>query len=394
MELKLENGYYLDNDVLYLDLRFSGLGEVEREEGKIKRLRESFASLSLEGIPVTLEHPKDNENKNALINDDNSKYWVIGSILKEIPSDSLDEIRVIVRIHDKTFIDLFLKNKENIFNLLSSSPAVQSQLIKIDDERFFELVTKIDHLALLIESVGFWDNYVLKPALNENSKEEIKLEEIKLQDDNNKLITDNEKVSEMEIKEEVTSTTLGDELKKEELEKVTLDLIKKVIEEVKEGKDDIKEEIKEEVKEEKVLDEVKDEKKEEEIKEIKDEEVIEKKEEIIEKDIDEEVIKEEFETEEDKEREFLVTIASNLVDSIEDFRKPFYEKRVKPEVYLRKLLSMNKSFVDAKYHSVIDSISLQLGKEILSTITAKKKEKQELSSTYWHEIGNKRVRKF
>lgn len=57
-------------------------------------------------------------------------------------------------------------------------------------------------------------------------------------------------------------------------------------------------------------------------------------------------------------------------------------------------LSLNKAFVDSKYHSVLDSVSLDLGKEILSSIATKKKDKQELSKAYWLEVGNKRVRKF
>lgn len=382
MDLKLENGYLLDNDVLYLDLRFSGLGEVEREEGIVKRGRDSFINLSLEGIPLTLEHPKNNNNENALLNDDDSKYWIIGSILKEIESDNKEEIRVIARIYDKTFIDLFLANKETIFELLSTSPATQSQLIQIEEGKFFEIVSKIDHLALLIESVGFWDTYITDPAVNENSNKEITLEEIKTEENNNILINSEKEVLEMELEKDISSSTLGEVETKEELENATLDLIEEVIEEIKEGKDDeLKEDIKEEVREENIIDEK--------VEEVEKEE-IEDKEEFI----DDEIIAEDFETEDDKEREFLVTIASNLVDSLEDFRKPFYNKRVKPEIYLRKLLSLNKAFVDSKYHSVLDSVSLDLGKEILSSIATKKKDKQELSKAYWLEVGNKRVRKF
>lgn len=382
MDLKLENGYLLDNDVLYLDLRFSGLGEVEREEGIVKRSRDSFINLSLEGIPLTLEHPKNNNNENALLNDDDSKYWIIGSILKEIESDNKEEIRVIARICDKTFIDLFLANKETIFELLSTSPATQSQLIQIEEGKFFEIVSKIDHLALLIESIGFFDAYTTDPAVNENSNKEITLEEIKTEENNNILINSEKEVLEMELEKDISSSTLGEVETKEELENATLDLIEEVIEEIKEGKDDeLKEDIKEEVREENIIDEK--------VEEVEKEEIEDK-----EKFIDDEIIAEDFETEDDKEREFLVTIASNLVDSLEDFRKPFYNKRVKPEIYLRKLLSLNKAFVDSKYHSVLDSVSLDLGKEILSSIATKKKDKQELSKAYWLEVGNKRVRKF
>lgn len=378
MELKLENGYFLDNEVLFLDLRFSGLGEVQREEGIVIRNRESFLNLSLEGIPLTLEHPKNDDDKNVLINDDDSNYWIIGSILKEIDTNNKNEIRVIARIYDKTFINLFLTNKENIFNLLSTSPAVQSQLIKIEDEKYFEIVSKIDHLALLIESVGFWDSYITEPAVNENSNKEITLDEIKIDESNNILIKEIGDFN-MELEKEITSSTLDAVETKETLEKDTLELIEEIIEDIKESKDgDLKEEIKEEVEKENIIDEI------EGIEEIKDKEEV----------IDDDIITEDFETEDDKEREFLVTIASNLVDSLEDFRKPVYNKRVKPEIYLRKLLSLNKAFVDSKYHSVLDSVSLDLGKEILSSIAVKKQNKQELSNAYWLEFGNKRVRKF
>lgn len=378
MELKLENGYLLDNDVLFLDLRFSGLGVVEREEKQILRSRDSFIDLSIEGIPLTLEHPKNNDNENALLNDDDSKYWIIGSILKEIESENNDEIRVIVRIHDKTFIDLFLANKDTIFELLSTSPAVQSKLIEVENGKYFELVSKIDHLALLIESVGFWDSYVSDPAVNENSTQEIILEEINSEENNNILINSDNEVLKMEIEKEITST--DSEVKEvSELEKDTLEIIEEVVEEIKENDDkDLREETKEEVKEEEII----------------DNEVIEKFEEVKEDYDNDDYIKEDYETHDDKEREFLVTIASNLVDSLDDFRKPFFDKRVKPEAYMRKLLSLNKSFIDSKYHSILDSVSLDLGKEILASINIKKQQKQDLSKSYWQEIGNKRIRRF
>lgn len=386
MDIKLENGYLLEDDILYLDLRFSGLGLVEREEGKVLRIRNSFSNLSLEGIPLTLEHPKDIEGNNALLNDENSQYWVIGAILKEVNPNDDKEIRVIARIFDKTFIDLFLANQENIFNLLSTSPAVKSELVEIEEGKYFEIVKKICHLALLIESVGFWDSYITAPAVNENSSQEIELEEIETENFNNTLINQNEDFK-MLLEKEVTSNKeeeVLDSVTEDKLEEViedkTQEIIEEIVEEIKENNpSDLREEVKEEVEETKILDSDK-----EEIIEEKD------KEEIFEDDL----VLEDFETEEDKEREILVTIASNLVDSLEDFRKPFCKDRVKPEIYMRKLLSLNKGFIDSKYHSVIDSVSLELGKEILSSINAKKQEKQELSKNYWLEIGNKRMRKF
>lgn len=228
------------------------------------------------------------------------------------------------------------------------------------------------------EQVEVFEEKVKEDEIDsEEIKEEEKVEE---KIDSEELIEEKKEEevicdSDEDIKEEVKEDIVSEETKAEANE-LSEEQVAHIVEEVKEINEIIEqpvEEVKEEVVEEKIDEE-----------EIKEEEVKE-----------EDIIDEEYETVSDQEKEIIVKMVSNLIDSVEGFRKPMFKDRVKASVYLKKALNLNKEFIDSKYHSVIDSIdetSIEFGKDILKSIDRKKNEKI-IGKEYVQVAGNTFVKR-
>lgn len=424
--------------MMKLDLVFSGLSIVKRDDIYLSRNLESFGNLLdyINGVPVLLEHPKDIETETNSLLTPNSEYTIIGTIDTVIDiSDTC--IRVCANIIDPVFIEFYNSLSDEEKKEIHISPAVSSDLgemVEIDGNKIYhEVINKIDHLAICVSNNGFWMKYiddqpvrdielVTKEQLENSSIENIdyigsvestsnvsekKLspivdndeEKIQLNINNNNNEVSMEEKIEKEIASEVANDVIPEEIK-EEASELSQEEVAHVVEEVKELNEilDSEEEIKEEVKEEEKIDECgcSDENKIDSEEEVKED--VEEESQKIDEEEDKEVIDEEFETEADEEREELVKVVGNLCDSVEGFRKPAMSKRYTPEAYVRKALSLNKQFIDKKYHSLIDSIdasSLEFGKELLDSIKGSEvKEVKSHKSDYVQVAPNLYMKKF
>lgn len=440
--------------MLELDLRLTGFGITKRGDEYLSRTIDSFKDVmdSIVNRPLLVQHPMKEDGSKALLESDTA-YNLIGHISEIFPYDGGDELRCKCIVNDPIFIDFYnsLSDEDKLL-LLDTSPAVVSNSIDeidFDGKKLSkEIVESFNHLSLLVDTPSYWGRYVDTPGVMEVEQEEVPLEvteeEIKVDfigtvestsnvsdkklspivdNDEEKIQlninnTNNEVSMEEKIEKEIASEVANDVIPeeiKEEASELSQEEVAHVVEEVKElneildSEEEIKEEekseekideeeVKEEVKEEEKIDECgsSDENKIDSEEEVKEE--VEEESEKIDEEEDKEVIDEEFETEADEEREELVKVVGNLCDSVEGFRKPAMSKRYTPEAYVRKALSLNKQFIDKKYHSLIDSIdasSLEFGKELLDSIKGSEvKEVKSHKSDYVQVAPNLYMKKF
>ena len=422
--------------MLELDLRLTGLGITKRGEEYLSRSIDSFKDVmeSIVNKPLLVQHPMKEDGSKSLLESDTT-YNLIGHISEIFPYDGGDELRCRCIVNDPIFIDFYNSlSDEDKFLLLDTSPAVVSNSIDeidFDGKKISkEIVESFNHLSLLVDTPSYWGRYVDTPGVMEVEQEEVPLEtteeEIKVDfmgtvestsnisekklspivdndeekiqlniNNNNNEVSMEEKI-EKEIASEVANDVIPEEIK-EESSKLSEEEVAHVVEEVKELNEivDSEEEVKEEVKCEEKIDECCS--SEENKIDSDDEQKVEEEQEKIDEE-DEEVIDEDYETEADEEREEIVKVVGNLCDSVEGFRKPAMSKRYTPEAYVRKALSLNKQFIDSKYHSLIDSIdssSLQFGKELLDSIKGKEvKEVKSHNSGYVQVAPNLYMKKF
>lgn len=425
--------------MLELDLRLTGFGITKRDDEYLSRSIDSFKDVmdSIVNRPLLVQHPMKEDGSKALLESDTA-YNLIGHISEIFPYDGGDELRCKCIVNDPIFIDFYnsLSDEDKLL-LLDTSPAVVSNSIgeiDFDGKKLSkEIIESFNHLSLLVDTPSYWGRYVDTPGVMEVEQEEVPLEvaeeEIKVDfigtvestsnvsekklspivdNDEEKIQlninnTNNEVSMEEKIEKEIASEVANDVIPeeiKEEASELSQEEVAHVVEEVKELNEilDSEEEIKEEVKEEEKIDECgsSDENKIDSEEEVKED--VEEESEKIDEEEDKEVIDEEFETEEDEEREELVKVVGNLCDSVEGFRKPAMSKRYTPEAYVRKALSLNKQFIDKKYHSLIDSIdasSLEFGKELLDSIKGSEvKEVKSHKSDYVQVAPNLYMKKF
>lgn len=366
--------------MLELELLFTGLGITKRDDVYVCRSLKSFGSLldTIAHKPITLEHPSIDNEKSLLLH--NSSYQIIGSI-KEVSEATYDYIKVYAVITDPKFISFYNSLSDEEKSALQISPAVVSHYGPSYELGGFtiveEIIDSIDHHAVLCLNDGYWMNYVdVQPVMD-------------LKDDKQQHIINNDLNGEKSMADFETLST-GEEVELKDIQENEL---------VESKECNVDEDKKELITEEapvadKPEEEVKDSKEEleavaEEVvpvsetsKEDSEEAPVEAKEDVEELTSSEDEIVEEYETPEDIEREVAVKLVQNLIDSVDGFRKPYFKGRVKPETYIRKALSLNKEFIDAKYHSSIDSISAELGKELLSGIKSKDASTQSKSSSF------------
>lgn len=404
--------------MLKLNLRFSGLGLTKRDDNLyVLRNLESFPDLeaNLVNKPLLLQHPTDDMNNKVLLSSD-SNYDIIGFI-ESIASITEDEIRVNCIVNDPILIEYYnaLSDEEKI-DFISSSPGVSSiyedEIDYLNNIKIVhEMVEEIDHLSVILKmsnECGYWDQYTKTPALDINNNETLQHTINNINYGDNSMAEFVEKstgeVAELKDSEVQAEEVKDSEVDKRELirkemaiaakpadefeggDKEKVETIAKLAEEEAYNKSEADHNDSEEIKEEVKVDSEEAEEKQE---EIKDSDVEEKVEELIKheesesemfeelaedhKNLDDEIV-EEYVTPEDEEREVIVKLMQNLVDSIEGIRKPYFKGRVKAETYLRKALSLNKDFIDSKYHTSLDSVSVDLGKEILDSISVKSTE--------------------
>lgn len=157
---ELNNQAYIFKDnALFLNVRFSGYGATMRGDTLYIRPNGCFQSFDLKGIPVTLEHPYNCYGYTDMLHI-NTDYQIIGFI-EDILSDTMNEIRVIVRVIDPVFVAYFRQNQD-LIQYIDSSPAVESTLMEDNIEK----ILSINHLALLINSDGYWSQYINTKAVN------------------------------------------------------------------------------------------------------------------------------------------------------------------------------------------------------------------------------------
>lgn len=418
-----------------LDVLFSPFVISKRGDVYVSRSLDSFDGLidTLIGRPVLLEHPCDLDNGEKALLSSNTDYMILGNIESyHIVNNS---VRVILNVLDPKFKDFYNSlNDEEKINL-EISPAVTSEFInpvEIDGNLIYqEKIKNIDHLSILITSEGYFTKYLeveqtpVKDHIEENdindnsdnidSNEENKIDNI---DSQLERYVNDDSIIQHNIN---NINSNGDFMKNNnnEVEEVKIDSMEEehVLdseEEVKEDKmvaseEEVKIDSEEDKKEEQVVDSEEEPKEENKI-DSEEEEVKEKVEELVKheeseaekfeelakdhEELDSDEITEDFETEQDKEREVLVKIAGNLCDSIEGFRQPYFgSKRVKPGVYAKKLLNLNKNFIDSKYHSVIDSIddsSVRFAKDILDSLVKEKKKNSNLIQREYVQVSHNR----
>lgn len=434
--------------MLKLDIIFSGLGITKRGDKYISRSLNSFGDLlnNISGLPILLDHPQDIETFDKSLLKTDTNFSIIGNV-EEVISITEDSIRVRANIIDPYFEEFYNSLTEEQKNNINTSPAVESELIlnnNVDGYDIYEeKIISLNHIAILLKEFGMLEGYWSKYISDYMVKDIIENDNEKIQQYINKNINgdvsmigtientahvdNNEELQEAvkEVVEDIVSAEVqpepeeqvevfeekvkedeidSEEIKEEEKVDDKIDSEELIEEKKEEVICDSDEDIKEEVKEDIVSEETKAEANElseeqvahivEEVKEIN--EIIEQPVEEVKEELKEEdIIDEEYETVSDQEKEIIVKMVSNLIDSVEGFRKPMFKDRVKASVYLKKALNLNKEFIDSKYHSVIDSIdetSIEFGKDILKSIDRKKNEKI-IGKEYVQVAGNTFVKR-
>ncbi|MBW5391724.1 DUF2213 domain-containing protein [Brachyspira pilosicoli] len=390
----------------YIKLRITGTGITERykedENGdvlfgdnnkpityKIDRLEEDFLSdeflKSCIGIPVLIEHPK-----SKLLNGENYKNHVVGTIVQAYIKPEVKEVWCIARIYDPEVLKLINEG------LKSTSPAIKTKNIKNKSDTIKEKFEYIDHLALVVD--GYWDNY---------SEKAIQIDSLKkiVSNSNENITTKKEdKMPEElekkeEIKEEVKKDESMEDIENKETEKIASieNKLNMLISMLSEKNEDVKEDGAEgdpeamatEQKQGATLDDIaskldqllaqfakKDEKEEE--TDINEE--LSKK----------EIVADEDETiEEEEEKKTIVDSAYNLASKYkEDGVKFVKERRNDTKLsYIFRFLQNNKHLVADKFHHLLEANngkiekgSFALAVDAMKSIgdTLKIKEEQKL----------------
>ena len=337
------------------------------------------------GIPVLIEHPK-----SKLLNGENYKNHVVGTIVQAYIKPEVKEVWCIARIYDPEVLKLINEG------LKSTSPAIKTKNIKNKSDTIKEKFEYIDHLALVVD--GYWDNYSEKaiqidslkkivPNSNENitTKKEDKMPE--------------ELEKKEEIKEEVKKDESMEDIENKETEKIASieNKLNMLISMLSEKNEDVKEDGAEgdpeamatEQKQGATLDDIaskldqllaqfakKDEKEEE--TDINEE--LSKK----------EIVADEDETiEEEEEKKTIIDSAYNLASKYkEDGVKFVKERRNDTKLsYIFRFLQNNKHLVADKFHHLLEANngkiekgSFALAVDAMKSIgdTLKIKEEQKL----------------
>ena len=355
---------------LYIVLRITGTGITERyklndngepilkdgkpEVYKINRLESEFLSEDFlnacNGIPVLLDHPHTNDQ---LIDGENFKEHIVGTIVKAFVKGK--EVWGIARILDPNVLSMILSKMK------STSPAVTSRNEIGDNDIVNEHFERIDHVALV--SDGYWDDYSDK-AIQIDSKKKIKGANM----DKEKLIS--------ELSSILNELGIPDEI----MDKINakLDALAKTDEPVK---TDVDEPPAEPVKTDADVDESKDEtpakKNDTKVDDNGGLETLATKliELVIAKlgtqtkeppaepvktdaDVDEskDDIDDLINAEDEEEKNNLVDEAIKLNQSYADMKCPKAHAHDTKESYLRRVLLLNKSFIDSKYKSLVDRL--------------------------------------
>lgn len=165
---------------LYIVLRITGTGITERykldENGepivkdgkpevyKINRLEDEFLSdgflEACNGIPVLLDHPNTNDQ---LVDGENFKKHIVGTVIKAFVKGK--EVWAVARILDPNVLSMILSKMK------STSPAVTSRNEVGNNDIINEHFETIDHIALVSE--GYWDDYSDK-AIQIDKKKNLK----------------------------------------------------------------------------------------------------------------------------------------------------------------------------------------------------------------------------
>ncbi|SUW09021.1 Uncharacterized protein conserved in bacteria [Brachyspira pilosicoli] len=390
----------------YIKLRITGTGITERykedENGdvlfgdnnkpityKIDRLEEDFLSdeflKSCIGIPVLIEHPK-----SKLLNGENYKNHVVGTIVQAYIKPEVKEVWCIARIYDPEVLKLINEG------LKSTSPAIKTKNIKNKSDTIKEKFEYIDHLALVVD--GYWDNY---------SEKAIQIDSLKkiVSNSNENITTKKEdKMPEElekkeEIKEEVKKDESMEDIENKETEKIASieNKLNMLISMLSEKNEDVKEDGAEgdpeamatEQKQGATLDDIaskldqllaqfakKDEKEEE--TDINEE--LSKK----------EIVADEDETiEEEEEKKTIVDSAYNLASKYKEDGVKFVKERRNDTKwsYIFRFLQNNKHLVADKFHHLLEANngkiekgSFALAVDAMKSIgdTLKIKEEQKL----------------
>lgn len=362
----------VDGESFYILLRITGTGITERyktndkgepivkdgkpEVYKINRLEDEFLSDNFlnacNGIPVLIEHPKSN---NQLIDGENFKEHIVGTIIKAFIKGS--EVWGVARILDPTVLNKIVDN------LKSTSPAVTSRNEVGNNDIVNEHFDRIDHLALVVD--GYWDDYSDK-AIQIDKKNKIKIEGDNM--DKKELVLELVSILENLGIDEKTMLEINAKLDKLASDEPTNST---KTEEVKEEEREIKED--EAKKEEPKVDEPKDEGKELEglatklieliiskstpapAKEPAPELEVKKDEPKAEPVLDNE--DDLINAEDEEEKNEIIDEAIKLNQSYADMKCPKSYSHDTKESYLRKVLLLNKSFIDSKYKSLVDRLT-------------------------------------
>lgn len=365
----------------YIKLRITGTGITERykedENGevlldnnnnpityKIDRLEEDFLSdeflKSCIGIPVLIEHPK-----SKLLNGENYKNHVVGTIVQAYIKPEVKEVWCIARIYDPEVLKLINEG------LKSTSPAIKTKNIKNKSDTIKEKFEYIDHLALVVD--GYWDNYSEKAIqidsfkkIVPNSNENIT---IKKED---KMPEELEKKE--EIKEEVKKDESMEDIENKETEKIAsienklnmlISMLSKENEEVKkDGAEGDPKAMETEQKQGVTLDDIASkldqliaqfDKKDEKEEETDINEELSKK----------EIVDDEDETiEEEEEKKTIVDSAYNLASKYKEDGVKFVKERINDTKlsYIYRFLKNNKHLVADKFHHLLEANNGQIEK--------------------------------
>lgn len=391
----------------YIKLRITGTGITERykedENGdvlfddnnkpityKIDRLEEDFLSdeflKSCIGIPVLIEHPK-----SKLLNGENYKNHVVGTIVQAYIKPEVKEVWCIARIYDPEVLKLINEG------LKSTSPAIKTKNIKNKSDTIKEKFEYIDHLALVVD--GYWDNYSEKAIQIDSLK--------KIVPNSNKNITTKkedkmpeELEKKEEIKEEVKKDESMEDIENKETEKIASieNKLNMLISMLSEKNEDVKEDGAEgdpeamatEKKQGATLDDIAS-KLDQLIAQFTKKDENEEETDINEELSKKEIADDEDETiEEEEEKKTIVDSAYNLASKYKEDGVKFVKERKDDTKlsYIFRFLQNNKHLVDDKFQHLLKTnngkiekgsfaLAVDAMKSIGDTLNTKEKEKLE-----------------
>lgn len=370
------SGIVTNGDFFYLPMRLTGTGLAERvdSDGKARHLDRKMELFTTDdlmaqyaNIPVVLGHPKNEDGEYVRVGFEAG--IIVGNTIASYVKEDEKEIWVIARIHNKEVIDAIGEND------LSTSPHfISTEKEQDGSEIYLEIPKGINSLAIV--SSGFWDKKSDIPPIDKSEfnlldKEAIMQEEktdgvLETEASGSENKVDTEQKQDENKADESLEEKVADLEENEAKEAKSFEKLAEDHKELDKG-DSMDNEVKKDLVAQEAVEKM------DESKEAKEEKV----EEVTEDKMDSDLIEGEEFTPEDGEREKLIEVISDIVDSADaqiGVKRVFFgTQRLKPSALIKRFASANKNFVSSKYAGMVDKVdasTLEIGKDILQDIKA------------------------